>query len=117
MVEISIVEKKHQISNLVRQKVTQLLTEKGSLTDIAKRLHVTTSTVYHKLKQLTFKEHKDQLPAVISWDEQDTVYYDEYVRSLYATSSKTFCQILTTNKVVKKTLLDISFSSPTTVNK
>ena len=103
MVETSIVEKKHQISNLVRQKVKQLLqkvkqllTEKGSLTDIAKKLHVSTSTVYHKLDQFTFKEHKEQLPTVMSWDEQDTVYYDEYVRSLYATSSKTFCQTLTT---------------------
>ncbi len=96
MVETSIVEKKHQISNLVRQKVTQLLTEKGSLIDIAKRLHVSTSTNYHKLDQFTFKEHKEQLPTVMSWDEQDTVYYDEYVRSLYATSSKTFCQTLTT---------------------
>ena len=117
MVETSIVEKKHQISNLVRQKVTQLLTEKESLTDIAKRLHVSTSTVYHKLEQFTFKEHKEQLPTVMFWDEQDTVYYDEYVRSLYATSSKTFCQTLSINKVVKKTLLDISFSSPTTVDK
>lgn len=64
--ETSIVEKKHQISNLVRQKVKQLLTEKGSLTDIAKKLHVSTSTVYHKLDQFTFKEHKDQLPTVMS---------------------------------------------------
>ncbi|MCT1168340.1 transposase, partial [Streptococcus thermophilus] len=38
--ETSIVEKNHQISNLVRQKVTQLLTEKVSLTDIARRLRV-----------------------------------------------------------------------------
>ncbi|MDU6562908.1 MAG: helix-turn-helix domain-containing protein, partial [Streptococcus sp.] len=58
VVETSIVEKKHQISNLVRQKVKQLLqkvkqllTEKGSLTDIAKKLHVSRSTVYHKLDQ------------------------------------------------------------------
>ena len=66
VVETSIVEKKHQISNLVRQKVKQLLTEKGSLTDIAKKLHVSTSTVYHKLDQFTFKEHKDHLPTVMS---------------------------------------------------
>ena len=117
MVETSIVEKKHKISNLVRQKVTQLLTEKELLTDIAKRLHVSTSTVYHKLDQFNFKEHKEKLPTVMFWDEQDTVYYDEYVRSLCATSSKTFCQTLSINKVVKKTLLDISFSLPTTVDK
>ena len=67
--ETSIVEKNHQISNLVRQKVTQLLTEKVSLTDIARRLRVSTSTVYRKLDQFTFKEHYDKLPAVMSWDE------------------------------------------------
>ena len=65
----SIVEKNCQISNLVRQKVAQLLTEKVSLTDIARRLRVSTSTVYRKLDQFTFKEHCDKLPAVMSWDE------------------------------------------------
>ena len=69
MAETSIVEKNCQISNLVRQKVTQLLTEKISLTDIARRLRVSTSTVYRKLDQFTFKEHYDNLPAVMSWDE------------------------------------------------
>ena len=67
--ETSIVEKNCQISNLVRQKVTQLLTEKMVLTDIARRLRVSTSTVYRKLDQFTFKEHFDKLPAVMSWDE------------------------------------------------
>ena len=67
--ETSIVEKNCQISNLVRQKVTQLLTEKVSLTDIARRLRVSTSTVYRKLDQFTFKEHYDKLPAIMSWDE------------------------------------------------
>ena len=54
--ETSIVEKNCQITNLVRQKVSQLLTEKISLTDIARRLRVSTSTVYRKLDQFTFKE-------------------------------------------------------------
>ena len=67
--ETSIVEKNCQISNLVRQKVTQLLTEKMSLTGIARRFRVSTSTVYRKLDQFTFKEHFDKLPAVMSWDE------------------------------------------------
>ena len=66
--ETSIVEKNHQISNLGRQKVSQLLTEKMSLTDIARRLPVSTSTV-RKLDQFNFKEHYDKLPAVMSWDE------------------------------------------------
>ena len=67
--ETSIVEKNCQISNLVRQKVTQLLTEKVSLTDIARRLLVSTSTVHRKLDQFTFKKHYDKLPAIMSWDE------------------------------------------------
>ena len=61
--ETSIVEKNCQISNLVRQKVTQLLTEKVALTDIARRLRVSTSTVYRK--------------------------HDGYVWSLYSTGSQT----------------------------
>ncbi|MGZ0925046.1 ISL3 family transposase, partial [Streptococcus thermophilus] len=40
-----------------------------SLTDIARRLRVSTSTVYRKLDQFTFKKHYDKLPAVMSWDE------------------------------------------------
>ena len=67
--ETPLVKKNCQISNLVRQKVIQLLTEKVSLTDIAKRLRVSTSTVYRKLDQFTFKKHYDKLPAVMSWDE------------------------------------------------
>ena len=73
--ETSIVEKNCQISNLVRQKVTQLLTEKVSLTDIARRLRVSTSTGYRKLDQFTFKEHYDKLPAVMSmWLHQRWLY-------------------------------------------
>ena len=49
--ETSIVEKNCQISNLVRQKVTQLLTEKVSLTDIARRLRV--SNLQHNLLEVT----------------------------------------------------------------
>ena len=60
--ETSIIEKNCQISNLVRQKVTQLLTEKVLLTDIARRLRVSTSTGYRKLDQFTFKKHYDKLP-------------------------------------------------------
>ena len=40
-----------------------------SLTDIARRLRVSTSTVYRKLDQFSFKEHFDKLPRVMSWDE------------------------------------------------
>ncbi len=61
----SIVEKNYQTYNLIRQKVAQLLTVKVALTDIARRLCVSTSTVYHKLDQFTFKEHYDKLPTII----------------------------------------------------
>ena len=67
--ETSIVEKNHQISNLIRQKIAQLLTEKVSLTNMARRLLVSTSTVHRKVDQFTFKEHYDKLPTVMSWDE------------------------------------------------
>ena len=67
--ETPIVKKNCQISNLVRQKVAQLLTEKISLTDIARRLSISTSTVYRKLDQFTFEENFDKLPTVMSWDE------------------------------------------------
>ena len=30
---------------------------------------MSTSTVYRKLDQFTFKEHFDKLPRVMSWDE------------------------------------------------
>lgn len=82
--ETSIVEKNQQISNLVRQKVAQLLTEKVSLTDIARRLRVSPSNHYSKL---LFEVSFESTP-------KGTVYNDGYVRSLYATSSKAFpkCQ-------------------------
>ena len=67
--ETSIIDKNHQISNLVRQKVAQLLTEKVSLADITRRLRVSTSTVYRKLDHFTFKEHYDKLPTIMSWNE------------------------------------------------
>jgi len=67
--ETPIVKKNCQISNLVRQKVAQLLTEKLSLTDIARKLSISSSTVYRKLDQFIFEENFDKLPTVMSWDE------------------------------------------------
>lgn len=67
--ETDVVEKNCQISNLVRQKVADLLTDKVALTDIARRLHISTSTVYRKLNQFRFKESYDKLPEILSWDE------------------------------------------------
>ena len=54
--ETSIVEKNCQISNLVRQKVTQLLTEKVSLTDIARRLRVSTTIHFISFCFFTFRK-------------------------------------------------------------
>ena len=67
--QTSIVEKNCQISNLVRTKVADLLMEKRSLTDIARKLSISISTVYRKLNQFTFKETLDRLPKIMSWDE------------------------------------------------
>ncbi|CAD0138163.1 protein of unknown function [Streptococcus thermophilus] len=39
-----------------------------SLTDIARRLRVSTSTVYRKLDQFSFKEHFDKLQRVMFCD-------------------------------------------------
>mgnify|MGYP000220093565 CR=1 FL=1 len=113
--ETSIVEKNCQISNLVRQKVTQLLTEKVSLTDIARRLRVSMSTVYRKLDQFTFKEHYDKLPAIMSWDEfgfkkgKLAFVAQNYETNKLITILDNRCQTTYT-----KLLFEVSIESPTT---
>ncbi|HEM5153746.1 TPA: ISL3 family transposase [Streptococcus suis] len=67
--ETSLVKKNHQIANIVRQKIVQLLIEKQSMTDITKRLAVSTSTVIRKLNEFQFKTDWNWLPENISWDE------------------------------------------------
>lgn len=42
---------------------------KLSLTDIARRLSISASTVYLKLDQFIFEENFNKLPTVILWDE------------------------------------------------
>lgn len=49
--ETSLVQKNCQISELVKQKVAQLLLNREALTHIAEKLAISTSTVYRKLKQ------------------------------------------------------------------
>ena len=66
--ETSLVKKNHQIATVVHQKITQLLIEKQSMTDIAKRLAVSTSTVIRKLNEFQFKTDWDLLPENMSWE-------------------------------------------------
>nr|WP_231869686.1 ISL3 family transposase [Streptococcus merionis] len=67
--ETSLVKKNHQISEPVWQKITADHTEKRTNSDIAKKNHVSVSTVQRKLTQFTFKEDFSTLPKVLSWDE------------------------------------------------
>ncbi|MGV3089459.1 transposase family protein, partial [Streptococcus suis] len=67
--ETPLVKKNHQISVAVNQKIAQLLIEKRSMTDIAKRLAVSTSTVIRKLNEFQFKTDWNWLPENMSWDE------------------------------------------------
>ncbi|MCD3388549.1 ISL3-like element ISSeq1 family transposase [Streptococcus equi subsp. zooepidemicus] len=67
--ETSLVPKNHQIPTIVKQKVAQLLIEKVSMTAIADRLSISTSTVMRKLNEFTFKPHLTYLPEHMSWDE------------------------------------------------
>ncbi|MDI5901574.1 helix-turn-helix domain-containing protein, partial [Streptococcus equi] len=60
--ETSLVPKNHQIPTIVKQKVAQLLIEKVSMTAIADRLSISTSTVMRKLNEFTFKSHLTYLP-------------------------------------------------------
>ena len=65
----SLVKKNCQISQPVWAKITQLLIEKQTNTDIARRLHVSVSTVQRQLNAFTFKDNFESLPEVLSWDE------------------------------------------------
>ena len=67
--ETTLVKKNCQISEIVRQKMTQLLLNREALTHIASKLAISSSTVYRKLKQCQFKENYATLPEVLSWDE------------------------------------------------
>ena len=67
--ETSLVQKNCQISELVKQKTAQLLLHRETLTNIAKKLAISTSTMYRKLKQFQFKDDYSTLPEVLSWDE------------------------------------------------
>ncbi|AEJ24779.1 transposase [Streptococcus equi subsp. zooepidemicus ATCC 35246] len=59
-------KKNCQISEPVRQKISQLLLNKEAFTHIAAKLAISTSTVYHKLRQCHFKEDYTTLPEILS---------------------------------------------------
>ncbi|SUN58077.1 transposase IS1193D [Streptococcus hyointestinalis] len=65
----NLVKKHCQISQPVWVKFTQLLIEKQTNTDIAKRLHVSVSTVQRQLNAFTLKDNFETLPEILSWDE------------------------------------------------
>ena len=65
----SLVKKHCQISQPVWAKITQLLIEKQTNTDIAKHLHVSVSTVQRQLNAFSLKENFETLPEILSWDE------------------------------------------------
>ena len=67
--ETSLVQKNHQITSAVKQKIAQLLVEKQAMTDIAHRLSILTSTVIRKLKEFKFETNWQKLPEIMSWDE------------------------------------------------
>ena len=67
--ETPLVQKNHQISVAVNQKIAQLLIEKQALTHIAHRLSISTSTVIRKLNQFKFETDWNRLPENMSWDE------------------------------------------------
>ena len=65
----SLVKKHCQISQPVWAKITQLLIEKQTNTDIAKHLHVSVSTVQRQLNAFALKDDFETLPEILSWDE------------------------------------------------
>ncbi|MEY8435484.1 ISL3 family transposase [Streptococcus hyointestinalis] len=65
----SLVKKNCQISQPVWAKITQLLIEKQTNSDIANRLHVSVSTVQRQLETFTLKDNFEALPEILSWDE------------------------------------------------
>ena len=67
--ETSLVKKNCQISEIVRQKIAQLLLNRDALTHIASKLVISTSTAYRKLKQFHFQEDYTTLPEILSIDE------------------------------------------------
>ncbi len=67
--ETPLVLKNHQISQPVIFKMTQLLTNSMTNSDIARTLHISVSVVQRKLAKFTFKEYFSSLPELLSWDE------------------------------------------------
>ena len=67
--ETPLVNKNHQISVAVNQKIAQLLIENQAMKHIAHRLSISTSSVMRKLNEFKFETDWNTLPEVMSWDE------------------------------------------------
>jgi len=67
--ETPLVKKNHQIPRIINQKIAQKLIEKNSMTDIAHKLSISTSTVIRKLNDFHFEHDFSRLPEIMSWDE------------------------------------------------
>ncbi len=65
----NLVKKHGQISQPVWTKITQLLIEKQTNTDIVNRLQVSVSTVQRQLNAFTLKDNLETLPEILSWEE------------------------------------------------
>ncbi len=66
--ETPLVNKNHQISVAVNQKIAQLLIENQAMTHIAHRLSISTSSVMRKLNEFKFETDWNTLPEVMSWE-------------------------------------------------
>ena len=61
-------QENYQIPRIINQKIVQKLIEKISMTDIARQLAISTSTVIRKLNDFHFKHDFSHLPEIMSWD-------------------------------------------------
>ena len=71
--ETSLVKKNHQIPRIINPKIAQKLIEKTSMTDIARQLAISTSTVIRKLNDFRFKHDFSRLPEIMSKDKEKIV--------------------------------------------
>ena len=64
--ETPLVQKNHQISVAVKQKIAQLLIENQAMKHIAHRLSISIAIVIRKLNQFKFETDWNRLPKVMS---------------------------------------------------
>ena len=67
--QTTLVKKNHQISRPFWKKIAEYHVEKLTNAAIARRLHISVSTVQRKFNEFNFQENFHSLPTVLSWDE------------------------------------------------